>query len=90
MAIDAKEAATKAASYYKELTGTKDWGVTLEEIEFDEDKNQWLITLGLTSTAFANIAPMGLRPHAYKLFRIDAETGEVKSMKIRELNNPNR
>jgi hypothetical protein len=50
MAIDAKQAAQIAAKYYKDVTGEQ-MHVTLEEVEFDDVENHWLITLGLTPTA---------------------------------------
>jgi hypothetical protein len=50
----------------------------LEETEFDESANEWLITLSLIENAFS-----GTR--TYKIFRIDASTGKIKSMKNRSL-----
>ena len=78
--IDAKDATNKAVDYFTDLYGTSE-GIILEEVELSEDEKNWLITL-----SFPN--PEGRQglfhpPRKYKLFRISAQTGEVKSMKIR-------
>lgn len=89
--VDAKQAAQIAAKYYKELTGEQQAHVTLEEVEFDDASGHWLITLGLTPIGLASLSGLGMggvKPHAYKIFRIDAQNGEVRSMKIRDIRNP--
>jgi hypothetical protein len=54
----------------------------LEEVELSDDGSQWFITLGYSTS----VDGLGIRSvRDYKIFTIDAITGEVKSMKIREL-----
>lgn len=64
----------------------------LEEVELDEASSLWRITLGFN---VPNANPMrglgaaiaGERQYIrkYKIFNIDIHTGELKSMKIREV-----
>jgi hypothetical protein len=77
MNIDAKKAAAIAAKYYQEIL-QEPTELSIEEIELDED-GFWLITLGISDYGF------GIKPASYKIFKIDANTGEVKSMKIRTI-----
>ncbi len=54
----------------------------LEEVELSDDCSQWFITLGYSTSEDG----LGIRSvRDYKIFTIDAVTGEVKSMKIRKL-----
>lgn len=63
----------------------------LEEVELNESENTWLITLGfdvLNKNAMRGLgaALVGAQYiRKYKTFCIDAETGKVKAMKIREV-----
>jgi len=81
MAIDAKQAASIAAKYYEDITKER-VKLSIEEIEYMED-GHWAITLGISDPY--GLGSMGSRPNAYKLFKIDAENGQVKPMKIREI-----
>jgi hypothetical protein len=62
--------------------------IRLEETEYD-DNGYWLITLSTLSPEDPSgiLAPPRFFPskRIYKQFRIDAETGEVKAMKVRTL-----
>lgn len=80
--IEAKEAAVNAARYFKELTGYLD-RVTVEEVEFDDATQNWLITLGYIEEPEKAI--FGESKKANKVFRVDANSGKVISMKIRDL-----
>jgi hypothetical protein len=56
-------------------------GITLEEVELSTDERFWLVTLGFpTLGRWSELAGAG---RDYKVFRVDAETGTVSSMKIR-------
>ncbi|GMU22665.1 MAG: hypothetical protein AMXMBFR13_27500 [Phycisphaerae bacterium] len=77
--ISAKDATNRAASYAVDLLGNIH-SVRLEEVELSEDGREWLITLSY----FAN-TPYVFGQKEYKIFRVDAHSGEVKSMKIREV-----
>ncbi|MEZ0543118.1 hypothetical protein [Fibrella arboris] len=89
--LSVKDAAKSALSFYKDIYPDID-GELVEEVELDEQKAHWLITLsfpvennqGLSGLA-ASFAPKTIRQ--YKIFKIDAQSGEVESMRIRQLKN---
>jgi len=79
--IDVKTAVRKAVDYVQEFQDYLPQGdVRLEETEYDET-GFWFITLSFPS---GNIIPLG-PARDYKEFRINANTGEVMSMKVRSL-----
>jgi len=83
MAIDAREAAIKAKEYLQSLdVHTDPRTIQLEEVELSEDGMYWLITLSYISkdTPFY----LGL-VREYKIFKIDLQSGNVQSMKIKQL-----
>ena len=94
MKIDARGAVMAAKKYFddiQELIGNIQ-DILLEELELSEDKKFWLITLGFNrpvyktkNPLFPEIMPSPEYKREYKLFKIDSETGEVQSMKIREV-----
>ena len=81
--IGVKEAVNKAAEYFADLYPRKFPNVLVEEIE--RSGTDWLITLGYDDAPemFSHLPKKPSRH--FKLFKIDGETGEVKSMKIREV-----
>ena len=84
--IEVKQAAAIASNYMSEVLGATD--LALEEVECSEDDRFWDITLsGLVPSASRAIASPSLAAflghRTYKIFRVDAERGIVKSMKIR-------
>ena len=82
--IDVKQAAQSASGFFWELyrdEGTTD--VRLEEVELVEDGKFWLITLSFQPLPTINLLQKQSRQ--YKTFKVDAQTGQVLSMKIREL-----
>lgn len=67
---------------------TKCANVLLEEVELTEDEHEWLITLGFDTVVGmqpGTILNLPVSGRKYKQFHINAESGEVKSMKIREV-----
>jgi hypothetical protein len=93
--VDVKEAAQRAADYFAKIYSDKPYSdVLLEEVELSEDEKYWLITLSYAYElpTVSLVSPMNpfakLKdgPRRYKLFKIDAATGNVKAMKIRSLN----
>lgn len=68
-------------------------GIRLEEVEFDEPNDSWLITLGIlrppiepASTIVAQAMPNNLQlTRTYKILRIPNNVADEPSMKIREL-----
>ena len=84
--IGVKEAAEKAAEYFTDLYHDQFTNVLLEETERKADRtgHYWLITLGYDRpSSLPQFARKG--PRAFKIFRVNAETGEVVSMRIREV-----
>jgi hypothetical protein len=84
--LDVKEAAQRASEYFAGLySEQKISNVQLEEVEISDDGKYWLITLSYP--VFPNeLAPIQfLGKRKYKQFTIDAETGQVKSMKMRNV-----
>ena len=86
--IDVKTAVRHAIAYLlglEEFIAASD--IRLEETEYD-DRGYWLITLSSIEkrNPLDPLASIISRPaRNYKVFRIDASTGEVKSMKVRSL-----
>ena len=83
MALKVQEASKLAADYLSVLTPSAE-RVQLEEIEFiDQFPNKWLVTLSyLINEVDEN--PFAISNRKYKIFTIDANSGEVTAMKIRE------
>ena len=82
--IDIKTAVQKAVEYVREF---QDYlprsDIRLEETEF-VDPGLWEITLSFLESGSVPVLGIPAR-RIYKIFRIDAETGDVKSMKVRSL-----
>ncbi len=100
MNVDVRGAVVAAKKYFQSLTdmiSNQVQDLRLEEVELSEDKRFWFITLGFErpvvqrKNSLANLLPAPASPpdykyeREYKIFKIDSETGEVQSMKIREL-----
>lgn len=92
--IDARQAANSAKSYLNSLSdiiskSLRD--VRLEEVELSEDKEYWLITLSFNRPVSVEQQPVldlveGKQyQREYKIFKINAQDGEVESMKIRTI-----
>ena len=82
--ISPQEAANAAAKYLKDLVPMQGAPVT-EEVEFVESPNEWHITLGYQPADSTNHFAYAFGKRDYKIFRINADTGEVLSMKIRNI-----
>ena len=90
--IDAKQAVQIAKESAAELLGQVPAKSSLEEIERDSYKGRdvWWITLGLPRDpgrlqSLAVLAALAADTLEYKRFLIDAETGELIAMKLREV-----
>lgn len=70
--------AVKIASEYFQFVGNN-YGIRLtpEEIELSDDSTQWKVILSYTENAY-----LGEQKKEYKVFKINATTGEVTSMKV--------
>jgi geranylgeranyl pyrophosphate synthase len=95
--VNVKEAVGIAFQYMNDLYDTtKFHDFLLEEVELSEDGRWWLVTIGwsrathpdeviqtpMTNTILGQSKIQYRR--TYKVFKIDATNGEVRSMKIRE------
>jgi hypothetical protein len=89
--IDVKEAVRKVAAYFLKLYPKLGAGanVMLEEVEQSEDGSYWHVTMGYDVERRVSGPPglqhmFGPEPERhYKIFRVDARTGRIISMKIR-------
>lgn len=93
MSIDMKKAVHSARKHALELFESDELpNLALEEIEFDDAHNQWLVTLGFDSphkikrrtngpSVFPTIEEEVQRE--YKQFHIDADDGQLVSMTMR-------
>jgi hypothetical protein len=87
--MNIKDAAARAVAYFGDVYGSQFGNVMLEEVERDD--KYWYITLGYdlppsdNSILAAFQRAGGKAPRGFKVFKIDASTGEVVSMKIREV-----
>ena len=93
--IDVKTAVAAATEAAKEFyTGKEASDPDLEEVELSEDQSCWLITRGFHvrnkspgKSVASEMMTEGPERYErkYKVFRINAEPGEMLSMKIREM-----
>ena len=83
--IDVKEATQRARDYLLSFFPDAE-KVQLEEVELTDDKAYWFITLSYegVSHSVASSLLVG-KSVRYKIFKLDAESGNVISMKIRDI-----
>jgi hypothetical protein len=83
--MDVKQAVEKAAKEAKFFFPDA-YNIQLEEIEMDENKEYWFVTISFKipepESEFGGIIPPQKK---YKTFKVSAVTEKVESMKIREL-----
>ena len=94
---DVKAAVRSAYQYIREFQDLMGAGLDdlrLEEVELSEDEKTWLVTLGYDvpikrkSALDEAMQPLNASrgfQREYKLFSINALTGKVESMKIRQV-----
>jgi hypothetical protein len=80
--IEVRVATNAAVEYLKQFFPDAN-NVQLEEIEISEDERFWTVTLSYEDNDRFGMAYN--RQKKYKIFKIDANSGGVLSMKIREL-----
>jgi hypothetical protein len=100
--MTAKVAVSLAVGYvmdiYSDNASVTD--VLLEEIEFDETSATWNVTVSFRVTTSSATEPKGQtltaallgyspKGRAYKVVGVDARTGEIRFMKIREMGRGN-
>lgn len=82
-----KQAVRIAHDYFRELyEGREVEDLRLEEVELSEMGDCWYVTLGFNEPSrragFAGV--LGVPPREYKVFKINAGSGAVQSMKMRK------
>jgi hypothetical protein len=84
MSIDVKEAAEKAAEYLRSFY-PECRNILIEEVELYDEENVWSITLSYVfdDTGYAFV--LNNAPKKFKTFKINATTGQVLSMKMKEV-----
>jgi hypothetical protein len=95
--IDIRAAVGKSVAFFQSINdlliqnGEQIQDLRLEETELSEDRQYWLITLGYDrpipshNDLFGGIAGIiNKYQREWRVFKVDAETGEVLSMKIPE------
>jgi len=94
--IDVKVAVKNAKEYLQDVSGHLDY-LLVEEVELDEKEENWLITFGFNfgeevettqeqNTLFPHPTITKKSPvRLYKLIRVNAESGKVEAMRIRNV-----
>ena len=79
--IDVRDAVERAVEYMRTLPAQGDIrDVLLEEVELSDDERHWFITLSYLTTGATLLSG-----RKYKTFKVEASTGRVIAMKIREV-----
>ena len=82
--IDAKEASEIAFNHFSDLYKGQHQNLACEEVEVSEDQSRWNVTLGFDIPGRHSVMT-GPASREYKLVAVDANTGNVISMKIHHL-----
>jgi hypothetical protein len=84
--MEVKEAIARAKTYVSEVFGDEGISdVRLEEVEFDEAKDFWNITIGFFRQPEESFDPLtGRRSRMYKTVVLSDDTGKIISIKHRE------
>ncbi|GEM86472.1 hypothetical protein [Meiothermus granaticius] len=86
--LDVREAVKVATEYIQALYTPQPLPeLRLEEVERSADEKFWEVTLSFVvrePTAYLSLGEAA-RTREYKLLRVDAESGQVQSMKIRRV-----
>ena len=91
--ITVRKAVEVAQDYFQsiqDMLGEELRDLRLEEVELSEDGGIWLVTLGYDrpiSPTHPAISIIKRFRREYKLFKVNAETGEVKGMLKRVFNH---
>ena len=81
--MDAKEATKKAVEHFKKFYPNVE-KVQLEEVEITDDDKYWNIVLSYENMETTPLSYLQVgQQRTFKVFKIDANTGKVRSMKIR-------
>ena len=81
--MDVKEATDKAIEHLKKFYPTVE-KVQLEEVELTDDDKYWNIVISYENMETIPLSYLQVgQQRTFKVFKIDANTGKVRSMKIR-------
>lgn len=91
--ITVQQAVDNAYAYFNALLGGKFTELLIEEIEFNTIEKCWEVTLGynvVDTTGEQDVIPNLFTQKTkyrreYKIFKVDAENGNIRSMKIRKI-----
>lgn len=79
--VDVRQAVAAVRAFIKDLFGEQQLEFSrLEEVGYDEDANEWWVTMSLASPA--SIVLSKDAPRDLKRFIVDASNGEVMSMRM--------
>ena len=84
MAIDVKVAVEKAVEYLKSFF-PECKNILIEEVELNDAENEWLITLSYLYDESGYSFVISNTPKKFKTFRVNSNTGQVVSMKIKDV-----
>ncbi|WP_162783495.1 hypothetical protein [Devosia naphthalenivorans] len=83
-----KDAISTAKNYVRDIMADEEpINIGLEEIEFNENNNEWEVTIGFSRpwnsvrNAMSTITGESAPKRAYRVFFIKDDTGEVRAMK---------
>jgi hypothetical protein len=91
--VDVKQAVSKAMDYLRDMYQIDQFkDVMLEEVDLSEDNKYWNVTIGFThrqeSTSGGPMATLIGQStefkREYRVFQIDAEGGDLRSMRSRK------
>jgi hypothetical protein len=91
MSVDVRTAVQSAKQRIRDLFSDEHpEDIGLEEVEFDETDDQWLITIGFSRPwdmpgKLADVLRAAPRRRSYKVVRVNNQTGAAVSIKDREL-----
>ena len=83
--MDVKEATEKAVEHFKKFYPNIE-KVQLEEVEITDDDTYWNIVLSYENIETTPLSYLQVgQQRTFKVFKIDAITGKVRSMKTRNI-----
>jgi hypothetical protein len=85
--VDVKAAVRIATTYFDQLIQRHYSDLAVEEVEKTDDERFWLVTIGYTP-ASTDRSPLAAfqdkSAREYKIIKVDSQTGEAVSMKVRK------
>jgi hypothetical protein len=85
MPLEVKKAVDQARGYLSDILQVPVSQVLLEEVELSEDQQFWLITFSYPAPDGSPFAAVVGGGRAYKVVKLQADTGKLVSVKIRSL-----